>query len=171
MTDPKRPGASCRDAGDGDLYHPGTGPTDQAQWQRLDELEQLDLVIEAHALLDEEHPQPEDLSMHAAVHLVVENQLLLDDDVGKAARATLERFLNSGFDRHEAVDAIGLVVARHLFSAVRGARGDVPPDDFLNDLRQFTPEEWRKTSATNRPVRPRKRRGSKRRARSSRRRS
>lgn len=58
--------------------------------------------------------------LHALVHVVVENQLAAGDP--KEARAALARLRKAGLSRHEALHAIGEIVAVDLFAVMRDGK-------------------------------------------------
>ena len=55
--------------------------------------------------------------MHALMHVIVENQVAIDDP--PEVRPTLKRLLDAGLSRHEAIHAIGSVVAEALFKVMK----------------------------------------------------
>jgi hypothetical protein len=56
---------------------------------------------------------------HAAMHVVVENQVAMG--FGPTVRA-MERLQNGGLSRHDAVHAVASVVAEHLHSLMSGGQ-------------------------------------------------
>jgi uncharacterized protein len=58
--------------------------------------------------------------MHAVIHLIVENQLAMPDQ--DVVRDALSRLCNEGLERHEALHAVGSVVAEHMVDLARGGR-------------------------------------------------
>lgn len=83
-----------------DEYDPNVPPTPGA-WLALDEGKRVDLVIDHHA---SERIRLANARLHAAVHVVVENQLALGEP---AVREALERLQREGLRRHDALHAIG----------------------------------------------------------------
>ena len=57
------------------------------------------------------------LQGHAIVHTIVESQLA---DGHAAAIRALDRLVEGGLERHEAVHAVGAVLSRHLFRTMQG---------------------------------------------------
>ncbi|WP_051380503.1 hypothetical protein [Bradyrhizobium sp. WSM1743] len=53
---------------------------------------------------------------HAIFHVIVENQIA---DPELPVRSTAQRLMSEGLDRHEAIHAIGLVLAGHMNELVR----------------------------------------------------
>ncbi len=88
-----------------DGYDPERAP-DPEWWLSLDESERMDLAQESQHE-DEQLPSPRS---HAAIHLVIENQVAMGDEIPVAA--TLQRLLAEGLGRHDAVHAIGSVLSK-----------------------------------------------------------
>jgi hypothetical protein len=81
------------------------------------------------------------LRMHAAIHAIVENQVAPGGDYPVAA--TLERLMGEGLDRHEAVHAIGSVLAGQIFEALQGRAGGDLSEPYVRDLAKLTAKKWR----------------------------
>ncbi|WP_425511222.1 DUF1841 family protein [Pseudomarimonas salicorniae] len=81
--------------------------------------------------------------MHSTIHAVVENQLAQGQPV--EARAALARLLQGGVTRHDAIHAIGSVLAEHLFPVLREA--EVPQEfnrlSYVRGLAKLTARKWR----------------------------
>ena len=104
----------------------------------MGEDECLELVREYHRRAGDEL---QDERLHAVIHVIVENQAAMDDEV--PTRATLERLMREGLDRHDAVHAVGGVLMGHL-QAMLGD-GDAAPDinqGFYEELDKLTAAEW-----------------------------
>ena len=108
-------------------------------WQALDESERIESVQRYHRRnrirLDNER-------LHAAIHVIVENQVALGDAF--LARAVLLRLMEEGLDRHEAVHAIGSVLSEQLFAARREDGGADLNAQYVERLNRLTAESWRK---------------------------
>ncbi len=118
-------------------YDPLQTP-DPAEWQALDEQERIDLILEYHQNQNVELPNE---ILHAASHAIIENQLALDvEPVGE----TLNRLMNEGLDRHEAIHAIGSVLAGNIFNFMQGntGSGDIN-QEYANRLKKLTAKGWR----------------------------
>ena len=103
-------------------YDPDTMP-DPKEWLALDEGVRLLLVERYHR--DARIALPRTArQLHATIHTVVENQLALNDE--PAVRA-LARLMKEGLSRHEAVYAVGSVVAEHIYDLLKLQRysGDI----------------------------------------------
>ncbi|MCD6499864.1 MAG: DUF1841 family protein [Deltaproteobacteria bacterium] len=106
-------------------------------WMQLDEQERIALVLKQHARTGAELPNA---MLHAAIHAVVENQLAMNDN---RVRHTLDRLLGEGLDRHDAIHAIGSVLAEQLWRMGRGAQ--VPPssEGYYDSLTKLSAAKWR----------------------------
>lgn len=118
-------------------YDPLRDP-DPAEWEELDESERIDLVMEQHQASGVELPN---VTLHATIHVVVENQLVLGEEPVQAA---MGRLLRQGLDRHEAVHAIGAVLAGHIHALLgsEASRSDV--QRYYGRLKKLTAKRWRK---------------------------
>ena len=118
-------------------YNPAKNPKPQ-EWLALDELTRLDLISEFH----QSHGEfGESIDAHAGIHAVVETQLAMDIP---NARSTLGRLRKSGLTRHDAIHAIGTVLAEHMTEITTNPR--VSPDEansrYYERLRTFTRVDW-----------------------------
>lgn len=93
-----------------DRYDPEVAP-DSVEWLVLEEGERILLVEAFHR--DARIPLPKSArALHAAIHAVVENQLAMDDQA--IVRDTLQRLLEEGLNRHDALHAIGAILAERI---------------------------------------------------------
>jgi hypothetical protein len=106
----------------------------------LDEAEQIDLALQYHRRARVRLPNAR---LHAMMHVVVENQVALRDEL--PVRRTLDRLQAEGLDRHDAVHAVGSVLAKHMYDLMKGG---LPSDDphvaYWAELDQLTAEGWRR---------------------------
>jgi hypothetical protein len=113
---------------------------DPEAWQSLDEDERL-MQIEAYHRrtgFSAEHR-----ALHAAFHLIAENQVALGDET--PTRRTVERLMGEGLSRHDAIHAIGSVLSDLISSVMRGESAAEPPGETFNTaLEQLTAESWRR---------------------------
>ena len=125
-------------------YDPQTTP-DPNEWLALDESQRLERVSAYHRRT---RVPLANVQLHAAAHVIVENQLAEGmADVGD----TLERLLTEGLDRHEAIHAIGSVLVGHLLELVRqGAKTPEFPKPYVQALRALTTSSWREQYGTPR---------------------
>ncbi len=108
-------------------YDPTAGP-DPGEWKGSDEAERLRAVRVQHAGAEVDLP---DVRLHAALHVVVENQLA---EGYEAAVRALRRLTSQGLDRHEAVHAIGSVVARQMHALLKGGAAGFDAEAYARDL-------------------------------------
>jgi hypothetical protein len=119
-------------------YDPNRAPEPE-EWLELDEQERIALVERFHRKV---HEPAQSLKAHAIVHATVETQLALNDP--PSAREALTRLMGEGIDRHEAIHAIGSILAEYLFEALRGPRGkDTSNDAYAQALSRLTAASWR----------------------------
>jgi Domain of unknown function (DUF1841) len=85
---------------------------DPDAWLELDETERIDLVIDYHRRTGVQLDNPEP---HAIAHVVVENQVALGE--ATPVPETLDRLMDEGLDRHDAVHAIGSILMEIVFAA------------------------------------------------------
>lgn len=112
-------------------------------WLALDESERMQLVRRYHRGQRIRLPNE---TIHAALHVIVENQVALGDAF--PAKAVLLRLMKEGLDRHEAIHAIGSVLSEELFvvMSAQNAEGD-PNGDYTEKLKSLTAESWRKLAS------------------------
>src|SRR6476469_1366308 len=108
-------------------------------WLELDEAERIALVIDYHRRMGVQLENPEP---HAIAHVVVENQVALGD--ATPVPETLDRLMNEGLDRHDAVHAIGSIFMSIAFDAVheRDDGGGVNTK-YNRELAALTAAGWR----------------------------
>ena len=116
-----------------ETYGPDIAP-DPKSWLELSETERLLLVGDYHEQAGDELPNAQ---IHAAIHVVVENQLA--EDYVPAVEA-LVRLRREGLNRHDAVHAIGSVLAEHLWTRTQGSG---PDRVYEQELRTLTAQSWR----------------------------
>jgi hypothetical protein len=115
-------------------YDPAEAP-DPEKWNALNEAERLSDIESSHK---KNIPQ---LRLHAAIHLVVENQAALGDET--PVRQTLDRLQEEGLDRHDAIHAIGSILAEHLHGIMTGTANDDANENYFSRIKQLTAEAWR----------------------------
>jgi len=118
-----------------DPSHPPRPP----DWLMTDEAERLELVSAFHRRQTIRLPN---LQLHSVIHVVVENQLALGEEIVVNALARLQR---EGLDRHEALHAIGSVLAEDLYALMKEGDGstDEPYRRYLDRLERLTADSWR----------------------------
>ena len=90
-------------------YNASTSP-DPEKWLALDEAVRLELLIEF--VNNYENSIEEDAKrIHAAIHVIVENQLAQNTEPTKE---TYNRLKRQGLERHEIIHAIGAVISEKI---------------------------------------------------------
>ncbi|HYW11636.1 MAG TPA: DUF1841 family protein [Longimicrobium sp.] len=117
-------------------YDPERAP-DPARWLAEGEAQRIDIIQRFHRRTETGLPRPR---VHAVMHMVVENQVAMPDEV--AVAATVDRLMRDGLSRHEAIHAVGHVLLPFM---ARVAQTEEPFDTDAYDqaLRDLTVEEWR----------------------------
>jgi hypothetical protein len=121
-------------------YDPDNAP-DPREWMGMAEAERIRLAQNHHVAARVKLPN---VKAHAVLHSIVENQVA--EGFGPTVRA-LERLQREGLSRHEAVHAVGSVIAKHVFETQRTSQ---PPDvgesqRLLNSqIEALSAENWRK---------------------------
>lgn len=110
---------------------------DPEQWLGLDESVKIRAIEAHHAELAIDLPNP---TMHATLHVAVENQLAANTP--PETRATLERLSAAGVARHAAVHAIGSVVAEALWEMLRHETFH-DREAMIGALAALDPSDWR----------------------------
>jgi hypothetical protein len=130
--------AFAADEGELDGYDPAETP-DPEEWLETDEDERTLLIASyhRHAGLHAENDE-----VHNVMHLVVENQIALDDP--PTVRPAIQRLMAEGLDRHDAIHAVASVMAGFMFDAMRG-KGAQPfsNEDYSAAVERLTAESWR----------------------------
>jgi hypothetical protein len=88
---------------------------------------------------DGDHPEMPNPTMHAVMHVVVENQLAAGEP--PEAAATLARLIAAGVSRHAAIHAVASVVAEEMFAVMKGARA-YDREAAARRLERLRPTEW-----------------------------
>ena len=109
----------------------------------MDEQQRLDLVLAYHRRTGVGGPRER---VHAVIHVVVENQIA-DDEL--PVRHTAQRLMSEGLNRHDAIHAIGSVLAGHLNDLMREGDPDGQPrkprdanEAYFAELEGLTAEDW-----------------------------
>ncbi len=126
-------------------YDPLDEPAPQ-QWLATDEQQRIDLVFAYHRRAGISLPNE---TVHAVIHVIVENQIA-DDEL--PVRRTAQRLMSEGLDRHDAIHAIGSVLAGHIHDLMREAGSDSRLDEtksgqdpnkaYFAELERLTAKGW-----------------------------
>jgi hypothetical protein len=108
-------------------------------WLETDEGERIELVASYHRRKKIRLPNAQ---LHAVIHVIVENQLALGEEV---VLDTLARLQSEGLSRHDAVHAIGSVLAGDVYELMQ-ENADATGDTYrryLERLQKLTAENWK----------------------------
>jgi hypothetical protein len=120
------------------VYDPDIEPDAQG-WLKLDEQQRIDLAQQYHRSIAARSPNAK---AHAVFHVVVENQIA--GGLEPVQRA-MKRLTNEGLSRHEAVHAIGAVLAEHLNELMRSndnAFAESAQARYNAAVERLTVKEW-----------------------------
>ena len=111
------------------------------EWLELDESERILLVEEYHRRKRIKLPQPH---LHAVIHCIVETQLAMADP---AVCGALDRLQHEGCDRHDAIHAIGSVLADQMHTLLQpGAPAAAQVNErYCKALEGLTAKKWRES--------------------------
>jgi hypothetical protein len=119
-------------------YDPERAPR-AAEWLALDEGQRLEIATAFHRHPEQAVPNAR---VHATFHVIVENQLAL----GVAAVVdTLSRLQQEGLTRHDAIHAIGSVLATEIFDTLKGpasSENSDPNTRYAAQLKELTATTW-----------------------------
>jgi hypothetical protein len=108
------------------------------EWMALDEGERHYFVQQYHRKKRIKMPN---LRMHVAIHVVVENQVALGGEI--PVEKTLTRLMREGLSRHDAVHAIGSVLAGRMFDLVKHGPRELDVNaDYYGQLEKLTAQGW-----------------------------
>jgi hypothetical protein len=113
---------------------------DSTAWLGLDEDTKIDLVVAYHR---RHRPRTPRVRLHATFHTIVENQVAANEPV---VVETLKRLRNEGLSRHDAVHAIGSVLAAQVYDVLKREQPDAgqdPNEAYATELRKLTAKSWR----------------------------
>jgi len=116
-------------------YDPEIAP-DPDEWLASTEAERLDAVRRRHQTARHQAGSPQ---LHVAIHVTVENQLA---ERHRDATEAMDRLLAEGLRRHEALHAIGSVVAAEMFEILKSGRIH-DPEVYSRKLQELTAAAWR----------------------------
>jgi hypothetical protein len=123
-----------RGRGKRDGYDPLVAPDPEA-WLAMDEDLRRDRVERFHRAAGIRIPNG---AAHALVHTVIENQLAQGLE---PVQRVLARLMGEGLDRHQALHAIGSVLARRLHTMMKEQERDA--GEYLQAIEGLTAESWK----------------------------
>ena len=123
-------------------YDPAVDP-DPVEWLELDEGERIALVEDYHENAGIIVPNQ---LLHATFHVTVETQVAMGDEL--PVRRTLRRLIREGLDRHDAIHAIGSVLAQHVFDIVKtkGKESGDPNPRYFAAVEALTAAAWKQSA-------------------------
>ncbi len=101
-----------------------------------------DKIIEEHAKFPHPNLDREALRAHLIIHEMVEGQLAQRDP--PAIGEVLHRLLAGGLSRHEAIHAIGTIVARQAYQMMKEG-SDLDRVSYLRELQTLSVESFKKS--------------------------
>jgi hypothetical protein len=123
-------------------YNPEKTPP-AAEWLALDESERIAMVESWHRRAGIHFPGAK---AHAIIHTVVENQIALGKTV---IVESLARLCTEGLSRHDAIHAIGSVLAKHMFHVLKGTSGPDSTEDYYDRVRRLTATDWQRSGPSS----------------------
>ena len=121
-------------------YDPETAPNPE-EWLKLDERERIQLAERCHRKARVKIPSVE---AHAIFHAIVENQIA--EGHAPVARA-MQRLAREGLSRHEALHAIGSLVADYIYDVMNTndrSLADTAQARYDAAVERITVKEWRR---------------------------
>jgi hypothetical protein len=128
-------------------YDPMIAPA-AADWLQLDEFTRMNLIEDYHRHAGIRVPNEQ---AHAIIHAIVENQLALRVD---AVVTAMQRLAGEGLDRHEALHAVGTILAGLLHELMHSgttATPEVTNDMYATALGKLSAAWWREQYGSNAP--------------------
>ena len=118
-------------------YNPSMTPNPR-DWLSMDEAERVELISQYH---EEKGEYGESLAAHAAIHCAVETQIAMK--TSEVCNA-LGRLLDQGLHRHDAIHAIGSILAEHMNDLLSGKEEDTddPNEKYYDRLSRFNASDW-----------------------------
>jgi hypothetical protein len=116
-------------------YNPEKTPP-PAQWLALDESERIAMVESWHRRAG---IHIAGAKTHAIIQTIVENQIALGESV---IVESLARLRAEGLSRHDAIHAIGSVLAEQMFQMVKETSEPDSPQVYYDRVRRLTAAEW-----------------------------
>lgn len=124
-------------------YDPETEP-DPAEWLAMGEWDRIAICDLWHRRAGVQLPDRA-MQGHAVIHSVVESQVAAGEPA--AAAEALARLRAEGLSRHDAIHAVGSVLAAHLHALLAAPTMPEKPNAAYQDaLKRLTVESWRKSA-------------------------
>ena len=116
-------------------YDPLEAP-DPTSWLEIGEDERIMLVEAYHRRAGDQVPNAK---VHAIAHVLVENQAAMGDEL--PVRRAIERLMGEGLDRHDAVHAVGSVLAAHINDTLKAKAAN--NEAYFAAVERLTADSWR----------------------------
>jgi len=119
-------------------YNPSLPPKAD-DWLALNEPHRIELINDFVENYEQEI-EKEARHIHAAIHMIVENQLALNVEL---TTDTYNRLKRQGLDRHQIIHAIGAVISEDIFEVMNGNKEN-PFEGQKFRLKKLTAKRWKK---------------------------
>ena len=117
-------------------YDPEQSPN-VSEWLALGEQERIDLALQFHKSARIKIPSA---IAHASIHVIVENQIA--ENVEPVVRA-MSRLQREGLSRHDALHAVGSVLAEHIHEVLTTEDGaSVPNEIYFAAVERLSAKGW-----------------------------
>jgi hypothetical protein len=116
-------------------YDPDRAP-DPTRWLAEDEQQRISIIERYHR---RQRIQVERSTAHALFHLIVENQIALGDELPVAE--AVQRLMGEGLSRHEAIHAVGAVMAGFMNDTLRDNE-EFDGEGYNREVRALTKDRW-----------------------------
>ncbi len=126
-----------------EAYDPEQTP-DPSEWLALDETDRIALAVRFHEWARIDLPN---LKVHAVIHCVVETQLA--EEFAPTVNA-FARLRQEGLSRHDAIHAIGSVLAEYLYNMFQSPEQNsstIVNERYGKELDRLNVKRWRKRYA------------------------
>lgn len=119
------------------VYNPD-GAMDPQGWLAIDESQRLYLVQQYHRKKRVRLPNAR---LHAIIHVVVENQVAMGAEI--PVGNTVSRLMREGLSRHDAIHAIGTILASRLYELMKeGPQSTDANSTYYRELDELSAESW-----------------------------
>ena len=112
------------------------------KWLGTDEATRIAAVKDYHTKNSIQLPNEE---IHAVIHVTIENQIALKNETPVAE--AMQRLMNEGLDRHDAIHAVGSVLGKFFYEVFKGSDIESPnswKNSYFKEVRELTKEKWYK---------------------------
>ena len=113
---------------------------EKGEWLKLEEDTRLSLVKEYHENLEKEFDE-EQLNLHSAMHVIVENQIALGEEY---VENTALRLIRQGLSKHEAVHAIAAIMSEEIYNQLNSSGSQFDIKKYRRKLEKITAKRWKK---------------------------